>query len=57
MKVNDNVKSTRGDHIGMLGKIVQRNVRDLQYTSFVVCRVEFELNVFEWINEMYLVKA
>jgi hypothetical protein len=56
MKVNDLVKSKRGEHIGCLGLVKDKRVHDLKYTSFTLYKVEFEPDVFEWVNEMYLTK-
>lgn len=36
------------------GKVVERKVHDIGWTSFTLYKVEFEKNCFEWINESYL---
>ena len=56
MKVNDIVKATRGEHVGCLGIVKTKKAHDLKYTSFTLCKVEFEEGSTEWINETYLTK-
>lgn len=55
IKINDLVRVKRGEHISNVGKVLDVKKHDCIYTSFTLCKIEFN-NVFEWINLMYLEK-
>jgi hypothetical protein len=58
MKIDDKVSYVdRGSGLTRIGFIRQLKVHDLNYTSFILAKVEFEFDHFEWINLIYLTKV
>ena len=51
MEINDLVRFRE-----RIGVITEVKVINLSWTSYTLCKVEFEHSLSEWINKMYLVK-